>query len=58
MRRVGNQDLGTLAIPARLVISAYNEHTGQFAVSASGRLQGHPSEPADLLEHFLQLVHQ
>ena len=41
-----------------MVVGAHDQHAGQLAVGASGRLQGHPREAADLFEHFLQRVHQ
>ena len=58
MRRIGDEHLDALGVAARLVIGAHDQHAGEFAVRAGGRLQGDRREAADLLEPFLQFVHQ
>ena len=50
----GMSILTRLVSPRSLVVGAHDQHTGQFAVRAGSRLQGHGGKAGDFLQPFLQ----
>ena len=57
VRRIGDQDLVALFIFAVFMVGADHHYTGQFALRACCRLQGYRGEAGDLLQPFLQVIH-
>ena len=57
VRGVGREDLGAV-LAAVLVVGAGEQHAGELAVRAGGRLQRHVRQAGDLGQRVLELVHQ